>query len=140
MLALQHGLVLHAGRPFYPADIVAELAAAPRPRVLVTTPVHLQVLLAEPATMPPVDLLLSATAPLSVQLAREAEAAVRRDAVRNLRLLRGGTDRGSTHRARRRSGAASTVSCCVRIRAGTWASGTPIADETLLSDVHRAAR
>jgi acyl-coenzyme A synthetase/AMP-(fatty) acid ligase len=73
MLALQHGLVLYSGRPFYPADIVAELAAAPHPRVLVTTPLHLQVLLAEPVAMPSVDLVLSATAPLSVQLAREAE-------------------------------------------------------------------
>ena len=74
MLALQHGLVLHAGRPFYPADIVAELAAATRPRLLVTTPIHLQVLLAEPGEIPPVDLVLSATAPLSAELARAAEA------------------------------------------------------------------
>ena len=32
MLALQHGLVLHAERLFFPADIVAALAAAPRAR------------------------------------------------------------------------------------------------------------
>ena len=73
MLALQHGLVLHAERPFFPADVIAALAAAPRPRLLVTTPVHLRILLAQPGDMPQVDLLLSATAPLSASLAREAE-------------------------------------------------------------------
>ncbi len=40
MLALQHGLALHAERLFYPADIRARICATPKPRVLVTTPVH----------------------------------------------------------------------------------------------------
>src|SRR4029077_5180043 len=38
LMVLQGGLALHAGRPFFPADIRAELAALPRPRCLVTTP------------------------------------------------------------------------------------------------------
>lgn len=74
MLALQHGLVLHAERPFYPADILDCLARAPRPRILVTTPAHLRVLLAE-ADLPAVDLVLSATAPLSPEMACAAEEA-----------------------------------------------------------------
>lgn len=73
MLAFQHGLVLHAERPFYPADIRALLAQAARPRILVTTPVHLRVLMAEAEPVPTVDLVLSATAPLSTDLAAEAE-------------------------------------------------------------------
>src|SRR5262249_40193225 len=71
MLPLQHGLVLHAERPFFPADVIAALAAAPRPRILVTTPVHLRALLHDGGALPPADLLISATAPLSPQLAME---------------------------------------------------------------------
>ena len=71
---MQGGLALHARRPFYPADIRAELASLPRPRGLVTAPVHLRVLLAEPDGLPPADFLLCATAPLSPQLAAQAEA------------------------------------------------------------------
>ncbi len=74
LMALQGGCALHAGRPFYPADIRAALEGLPRPRGLVTTPVHLRVLLAETEPMPPGDFLLCATAPLSPQLAATAEA------------------------------------------------------------------
>lgn len=74
MMALQGGCALHAERPFYPADIRAALDALPRPRGLVTTPVHLRVLLAEPDAVPPADFVVCATAPLSPQLAAQAEA------------------------------------------------------------------
>lgn len=133
MLPLQHGLVLHAERPFYPADIVAELAAAPRPRLLVTTPVHLRILLAEPGDLPPVDLVLSATAPLSADLAHEAEA---RFAATLLEIY-GCSEAGQI--AVRRTVLTEEWRCLdgVALRqdeAGTWASGVPIAVETLLSD------
>jgi acyl-coenzyme A synthetase/AMP-(fatty) acid ligase len=75
MLALQHGLVLQAERPFYPADIARVLADSPLPRMLVTTPVHLKLLLSEPGALPQVDLVLSATAPLAPALAVSAEEA-----------------------------------------------------------------
>ncbi len=68
-LAMQHGLSVVAERRFYPADIQAAIAAAPRPRVLVTTPVHLRALVAQASAMPKVDLIVSATAPLSAALA-----------------------------------------------------------------------
>ena len=74
LMVMQGGLAMHAGRPFFPSDICAELQALPRPRGLVTTPVHLRVLLAEASELPAVDFLLCATAPLSPQLAIEAEA------------------------------------------------------------------
>jgi len=73
LMAMQGGLAVHAGRPFFPADVCAALEALPRPRALVTTPVHLRVLLAEAGALPRVDFLLCATAPLSPQLAAEAE-------------------------------------------------------------------
>ena len=70
---LQRYLPFWSGKPFYPQDIVAALDAVPRPRMLVTTPFHLSALLACDLDLPAVDLLLSATAPLSTRLAAEAE-------------------------------------------------------------------
>ncbi|MGJ7489471.1 AMP-binding protein [Variovorax sp. ZT4R33] len=75
LLALLGGAAFDSGRPFFPADIVAALAAVPRPRALVTTPFHLKTLLLAGIEIPPVDLILSATAPLSPQLAAQAEQA-----------------------------------------------------------------
>jgi len=74
LMAMQGGIAVHAGRPFFPADVCAALEALPRPRGLVTAPVHLRVLLTEAGALPRADFLLSATAPLSPQLAAEAEA------------------------------------------------------------------
>jgi acyl-coenzyme A synthetase/AMP-(fatty) acid ligase len=74
LLPLLGGGAFDAGRPFYPADIADALARLPRPRALVTTPVHLKTLLLSGVALPPVDLVLSATAPLSPQLAQRAEA------------------------------------------------------------------
>lgn len=73
LLALQGGAAIDAGRPFYPADIAAALQRLPRPRALVTTPFHLKTLLRSGVELPEVDLVLSATAPLSPQLAQETE-------------------------------------------------------------------
>ena len=73
LLALLGGGALAAERPFYPADIIAALAALPRPRMLVTTPIHLRALLADRAPLPAVERLISATAPLDASLARSAE-------------------------------------------------------------------
>jgi acyl-coenzyme A synthetase/AMP-(fatty) acid ligase len=73
LLALQSSGALCAERPFYPADVCAEFAALPRPRALVSTPIHLRALLASQAELPVADLIMSATAPLQRELAREAE-------------------------------------------------------------------
>lgn len=74
LLPLHNGFALHAQRPFYPADIRAALEHTPGERVLVTTPVHLRALLAEESILPPLRLIVSATAPLAVSLAAQAEA------------------------------------------------------------------
>jgi acyl-coenzyme A synthetase/AMP-(fatty) acid ligase len=73
LLALLSGNALSAERPFYPADVAASVRGVPQPRVLVTTPIHLRTLLASEIEFPPVDLVMSATAPLSRELAREVE-------------------------------------------------------------------
>lgn len=74
LLALQSGSALNAAHPFYPADICAVLAQSPRPCLLVTTPLHLKVLLAAGLDIPAPDLVLSATAPMPPQLALAVEA------------------------------------------------------------------
>lgn len=74
LLALQSGSALTAAHPFYPADICAVLAQSPRPCLLVTTPLHLKVLLAAGLSIPATDQVLSATAPMPPQLALAVEA------------------------------------------------------------------
>lgn len=73
LLALHGNSPFWSGKPFYPQDIIAALEAVPQPRLLVTTPFHLSALLAADIALPPVDLLLSATAPLAPALAALAE-------------------------------------------------------------------
>ncbi|HKB83962.1 MAG TPA: AMP-binding protein [Burkholderiales bacterium] len=77
LMALRGGLALHAGRPFYPADVAAALAGIPGDRVLVTTPVHLRALLNEDIALPGLRLIVCATAPLSAEMAALAEARYR---------------------------------------------------------------
>ena len=75
LVAMLAGAAFDCGRPFYPADIARALAAVPRPRMLVTTPFHLKALLDSGVELPAIDLAVSATAPLSPQLAARTEAA-----------------------------------------------------------------
>jgi acyl-coenzyme A synthetase/AMP-(fatty) acid ligase len=77
LLPLLSGAALCAERPFFPADIAAALAALPAPRVLVSTPVHLRALLAAGIALPPLELIMSATALLPANLAREVESRYR---------------------------------------------------------------
>lgn len=65
---------VYDGRPFYPMDVHDALKAIPTPRVLVTTPVHLIALVREGMPLPPLHCIVSATAPLSRELAEQAEA------------------------------------------------------------------
>lgn len=75
ILPLVTGLSLHDGRPFYPHDLLDALQSVPEPRLLVTTPVHLNACLQAGIHWPRVARLLSATAPLSPELATQAEQA-----------------------------------------------------------------
>ena len=76
LIALLDGAAFDNTRPFYPADIAAALARAPRPRMLVTTPFHLKMLIDSGVPLPAIDLTVCATAPLAPQLAVRAEAAL----------------------------------------------------------------
>ncbi|MCX7513229.1 AMP-binding protein [Frateuria sp. STR12] len=73
LLPLLGGVGVHAGRPFFPADVAAALAGLPAPRVLVTTPVHLRALVESGIALPPLAAMVSATAPMPPELAQAAE-------------------------------------------------------------------
>ncbi|GAB3492185.1 hypothetical protein GCM10027399_10700 [Curvibacter fontanus] len=73
LLPLLNEGVIDASHPFYPADIAAALQNTPAPRLLVSTPFHLRTLIEAHIAVPPLGLLLCATAPLAPQLARQAE-------------------------------------------------------------------
>ena len=123
-----------SGKPFYPLDIIAALAAVPRPRLLVTTPFHLAALLAAGIDLPPVDLLLSATAPLSAELAGEAE---RRFGV-PLHEIYGSTESGQIASRRTTAGAAWALFPGIRLEqqeGTTVASGGHVESRVPLTDV-----
>lgn len=75
LMALAADCVVHGGRPFFPLDVAEALAQMPAPRVLVTAPVHLRALLESKTELPPLTFILSATAPLTRELAQACEAA-----------------------------------------------------------------
>ena len=134
LTVLQGGCAMHAGRPFYPADVRAELASLPRPRGLVTTPVHLRVLLAEADEPPPADFLLCATAPLSIKVAEQAEARF----AAPLYEIYGCTESGGIAARRTVETVEWRAMAGIRLRAddkGAWVSGGHVGAEVLLADV-----
>lgn len=66
----------HHGKPFFPADIRDALAAVPAPRLLISTPIHLRALITSGVSMPSLHLIISATAPMSMELATQIENAL----------------------------------------------------------------
>jgi acyl-coenzyme A synthetase/AMP-(fatty) acid ligase len=74
LLPLLGGVAVHAARPFFPGDIAQALRGAPSPRLLVTTPVHLRALVQSNVDLPEMAGIVSATAPLPMELAAAAEA------------------------------------------------------------------
>lgn len=146
LLALLGGAAFDAGRPFYPADIAAALARVPRPRALVTTPFHLKTLLLAGVALPPTELVLSATAPLSPQLAAQAEAAFGGMLVE----IYGCTEAGQVASRRTTAGETWTTLGALRITREEGADGetfvvagghvtepTPLADVLELQDATR---
>ncbi len=134
LMPLQSGAALHAGHPFYPADICAALESLPRPRVLVTTPYHLRALLTDPAKLPVVDQILSATAPLSQDLAREAETRFGAP----LHEIYGCTETGQLASRRTATGLEWHTLADIRLRREgqtLWAEGGHIDSPTCLADV-----
>jgi acyl-coenzyme A synthetase/AMP-(fatty) acid ligase len=134
-LPLQNGYALSADQSFYPADIAVALTNMPRPRVLVTTPFHLKLLLdAESANLPKLDLVVSATAPLSPQLALKAEAVF----AAPVREIYGCTEAGQIASRRTTEGEAWTLFPNVRLEKRgdtTWAADGHVGDARALGDV-----
>lgn len=73
LLPMLGDVAVHGARPFFPGDIAAALRDAPRPPLLVTTPVHLRTLVESEVALPPLAAIATATAPLPQALAAEAE-------------------------------------------------------------------
>ncbi|HXH00807.1 MAG TPA: AMP-binding protein [Xanthomonadaceae bacterium] len=73
LLPLLAGAAVYAGRPLFPEDVAHALEAVGSPRLLVITPVHLRALLESGIALPALAGIVSATAPLSRELARDAE-------------------------------------------------------------------
>jgi acyl-coenzyme A synthetase/AMP-(fatty) acid ligase len=141
LLAMQTGAPLCAGHPFFPADICSALAMIPQPRILVSTPVHLRALLASGAAIPPVALVMSATAPLDQQLARDIEARLGAP----LLEIYGSTETGQIASRRTAQEVLWHLWDEVRLEQRddlTWASGghieapTPLGDQLELVDAH----
>ena len=133
LLALQSGATMSAAHPFYPADICAELAATPRPRMLVTTPAHLKVLLASGLEVPPPDSVLSATAPMPPQLAALAEERLSAP----LFEIYGSTETGQIASRRTTESAEWTLFPGVRLTAvagRVYASGGHVGEPMVMAD------
>jgi acyl-coenzyme A synthetase/AMP-(fatty) acid ligase len=62
-----------SGQPFFAPDILSALESVPRPRALISTPVHLRALVESGLELVEVDRIYSATAPLPAALAAELE-------------------------------------------------------------------
>jgi acyl-coenzyme A synthetase/AMP-(fatty) acid ligase len=77
LLPLFTQMSVHAERPLFPADVAAALAQPARPRVLVSTPLHLRALAESGLAFPDIDLIVSATAPLDPALAQLVERRLR---------------------------------------------------------------
>ena len=134
LMLMQAGLAMHCGRPFYPADICDALDSIPRPRALVTTPIHLRTLVSETTAVPVVDTIVCATAPLTPQLAALAETRF----AGTLYEIYGCTEAGQV--ATRRSVETPEWQALPGIRLrqderGTWVQGGHVHEEVLLSDM-----
>ncbi len=82
MMALQHGLLIHSTKPFFPQDIsdclddfkaLQATSANSYNSVLITTPLHLKACIKTAVDLSTVKLIISATAPLDKSLARSCE-------------------------------------------------------------------
>jgi acyl-coenzyme A synthetase/AMP-(fatty) acid ligase len=73
MLPFMSRCALHDSQPFFPADIRAALESLPAPRALILTPPHLRACVAARLELPELSFILSATAPLTLRLAQQAE-------------------------------------------------------------------
>ncbi len=74
MLPIQEGYAMHTAIPFFPEAIRKAIDHCPTKCALITTPLHLQSCLETETPFQSVEFILSATAPLSIALAKKTES------------------------------------------------------------------
>jgi len=74
LLALHGPCAFAAEHPLHPHEVVAVLSQTTGRRVLITAPVHLRALAETVHSMPTLDRVVSATAPLTLELAQRCES------------------------------------------------------------------
>jgi acyl-coenzyme A synthetase/AMP-(fatty) acid ligase len=136
LLPFVSGGALSPARPLFPRDVAAALDDLPAPRVLVTSPIHIRACLEAGVTLPPLEAIVSAAAPLATEVALAAE---RRFATRVVEIY-GFTEAGQV--ASRRTTASQVWRTLDGIRvipAGDgWAvEGGPVEERVPMSDVIR---
>jgi 4-coumarate--CoA ligase (photoactive yellow protein activation family) len=134
LLPVQSGNILHSGQPFYPEDIAEALNQTNGDRILVSTPLHLRLLLDAELSLPEIELVLSATAPLSEALAHKTEAYVHAPLIE----IYGSTETGQI--ATRRTTQTDEWQLMPNIRLKTvddrlWAEGGHVEIPAALNDV-----
>ncbi len=70
LLPLQQGYSMVANTPFFPEEIAQTIQTISDPCALISTPLHLQMCLKSAVQLMPLEYILSATAPLSQQMAQ----------------------------------------------------------------------
>jgi len=73
LLPLFSNVAISYQSPFFPQDIADALASLPSPRLLVSSPVHLEALLKSGVKLPRIETVYTATAPLGRDLASKLE-------------------------------------------------------------------
>ncbi len=73
-LPLFSDIAISSETPLFPQDIANALEQLPRPRVIVSSPIHLESLLTAGIENIDIDVILSATAPMSQRLAADLES------------------------------------------------------------------
>ncbi|MBW9258249.1 MAG: AMP-binding protein [Candidatus Thiodiazotropha sp. (ex. Lucinisca nassula)] len=129
----QGGIAVHTGRPLFPADIAADLALTSAPRVLISTPLHLRACLDAGISWPEISFIISATAPLSRELAAEAEQQLQTE----IYEIYGSTETGSIASRRTTKDECWTLYDEIEMRQEgnqTYASGGHLPHPVLLND------
>ncbi|MFT3790363.1 MAG: AMP-binding protein [Rudaea sp.] len=134
LLPLRSRAAIHVSQPLLPADIALALESLPAPRMLVTTPFHLRALHESGVALPPLAAVVTATAPLSAELAAAVET---RFATRVIELF-GSTETCVIAQRRTAFDEAWSLYAGVELHPqpdGTLASAPHFLESTLLQDI-----
>jgi acyl-coenzyme A synthetase/AMP-(fatty) acid ligase len=123
LLPLLANVAVASGTPLYPDDIRAALGDVPGPRLLITSPVHLRALEASECALPALHGVISATAPLAIELAERLEIQLRTE----IREIYGCTEAGSIASRRTVSEQAWEPYDCLRLAYSTAPDADPCA-------------